>query len=327
MESLLPVGLLIWDGEPILDKYVTISELIEEFSLELISGENGLQRRVNTPEINRPGLALAGFLMHFPVERVQVLGRTEMAFLSSMSEDEVFRRITALCQAGPVPCMVVTRELELRPALRSAMQQALVPLLRTTSSTPKFVGQLTTFLDLRLAPEILVHGVLVDVYGIGILMTGASGIGKSETALELLKRGHRMVADDAVEIRQISDDTLVGTAPPLLQHLLEIRGLGVLNAMTLFGAGAIRTHKRIEMIIELEAWQDDRPYDRLGLDEEKRKIHDVELTCLTVPVRPGRNLAIIIEVAAMNQRLKRMGYNAARELSEKLMSSMEEQEF
>jgi len=323
----LPVGLLIWDGEPILDKYVTISELIEEFSLELISGENGLQRRVNTPEINRPGLALAGFLMHFPVERVQVLGRTEMAFLSSMSEDEVFRRITALCQAGPVPCMVVTRELELRPALRSAMQQALVPLLRTTSSTPKFVGQLTTFLDLRLAPEILVHGVLVDVYGIGILMTGASGIGKSETALELLKRGHRMVADDAVEIRQISDDTLVGTAPPLLQHLLEIRGLGVLNAMTLFGAGAIRTHKRIEMIIELEAWQDDRPYDRLGLDEEKRKIHDVELTCLTVPVRPGRNLAIIIEVAAMNQRLKRMGYNAARELSEKLMSSMEEQEF
>lgn len=323
----MPVGLLIWDGEPILDKYVTISELIEEFSLELISGENGLQRRVNTPEINRPGLALAGFLMHFPVERVQVLGRTEMAFLSSMSEDEVFRRITALCQAGPVPCMVVTRELELRPALRSAMQQALVPLLRTTSSTPKFVGQLTTFLDLRLAPEILVHGVLVDVYGIGILMTGASGIGKSETALELLKRGHRMVADDAVEIRQISDDTLVGTAPPLLQHLLEIRGLGVLNAMTLFGAGAIRTHKRIEMIIELEAWQDDRPYDRLGLDEEKRKIHDVELTCLTVPVRPGRNLAIIIEVAAMNQRLKRMGYNAARELSEKLMSSMEEQEF
>ncbi|MHB1684265.1 MAG: HPr(Ser) kinase/phosphatase [Bacilli bacterium] len=310
-----------------MDKYVTISELIEEFSLELISGENGLQRRVNTPEINRPGLALAGFLMHFPVERVQVLGRTEMAFLSSMSEDEVFRRITALCQAGPVPCMVVTRELELRPALRSAMQQALVPLLRTTSSTPKFVGQLTTFLDLRLAPEILVHGVLVDVYGIGILMTGASGIGKSETALELLKRGHRMVADDAVEIRQISDDTLVGTAPPLLQHLLEIRGLGVLNAMTLFGAGAIRTHKRIEMIIELEAWQDDRPYDRLGLDEEKRKIHDVELTCLTVPVRPGRNLAIIIEVAAMNQRLKRMGYNAARELSEKLMSSMEEQEF
>ena len=327
MDCLLPVGLLIWDGEPILDKYVTISELIEEFSLELISGENGLQRRVNTPEINRPGLALAGFLMHFPVERVQVLGRTEMAFLSSMSEDEVFRRITALCQAGPVPCMVVTRELELRPALRSAMQQALVPLLRTTSSTPKFVGQLTTFLDLRLAPEILVHGVLVDVYGIGILMTGASGIGKSETALELLKRGHRMVADDAVEIRQISDDTLVGTAPPLLQHLLEIRGLGVLNAMTLFGAGAIRTHKRIEMIIELEAWQDDRPYDRLGLDEEKRKIHDVELTCLTVPVRPGRNLAIIIEVAAMNQRLKRMGYNAARELSEKLMSSMEEQEF
>ncbi len=310
-----------------MDKYVTVAELIEEFSLELISGETGLQRRVRTPEINRPGLALAGFLMHFPVERVQVLGRTEMAFLSSMSDEEVTRRVTDLCLAGPVPCLVVTRDLELRPALRSAMQQAVVPLLRTTSSTPKFVGQLTTFLDLRLAPEILVHGVLVDVYGIGILMTGASGIGKSETALELLKRGHRMVADDAVEIRQISDDTLVGTAPPLLQHLLEIRGLGVLNAMTLFGAGAIRTHKRIEMIIELEAWQDDRSYDRLGLDEEKRRIHDIELTCLTVPVRPGRNLAIIIEVAAMNQRLKRMGYNAARELSEKLMSSMEEQEY
>lgn len=299
-------------------------ELVEALRLEVVSGRQGLERQVRSSEINRPGLALAGFLKYHPAERVQVLGRTEIAFLTEMNVDEATEQAARLCGFSETPCLVVTRQMEIRSILEDACAKAGIPLLRTPHSSPKFIGQLTTFLELHLAPEALVHGVLVDVYGIGILMTGASGIGKSETALELLKRGHRMVADDAVEIRQISEDTLVGMAPPLLQHLLEIRGLGVLNAMTLFGAGAIRTHKRLEMIIELEAWQDDRPYDRLGLDEEKRKILDVELTCITVPVRPGRNLAIIIEVAAMNQRLKRMGYNAARELSEKLMSSMSE---
>lgn len=306
-----------------MDKYVTVAELKEELDLELIVGEEGMERPIRTTEINRPGLALAGFLMYFPAERVQILGRSEMAFLSSMSEEEIHERISRIFMNDHLPCIVVSRSMDIQQIILADARQAGIPVLRTKLSTPKFISQLTTFLALRLAPETLVHGVLVDVYGIGILMMGSSGIGKSETALELLKRGHRMVADDAVEIRQI-EDTLVGMAPPLLEHLLEIRGLGVLNAMTLFGAGAIRTHKKIEMIIELEVWDDAKPYDRLGLDDQKKKILGVELTSIIVPVRPGRNLAIIIEVAAMNQRLKRMGYNAAKELSEKLMASLQE---
>ncbi len=306
--------------------FVSVAQLVEELNLELIGSGIGLARTINSEEINRPGLGLAGFLVYYPSDRVQVLGRTELAFLSSIDAMDARERLKRICSFEQTPCIVVTRNQEISDELREEAEQYGVPLLRTRLSTPKFIAQITTFLELHLAPETLVHGVLVDVYGIGILMTGSSGIGKSETALELLKRGHRMVADDAVEIRRISEDTLVGMAPPLLQHLLEIRGLGVLNAMTLFGAGAIRTHKKIEMIIELEAWQDDRSYDRLGLDEDKRRILDVDLTCLIIPVRPGRNLAIIIEVAAMNQRLKRMGYNAARELSEKLMSSMDAHE-
>ena len=307
-----------------MDKFLTVRDLMEALPLETVGEGYGLSRPVRSPEIHRPGLALAGFLQYYPAERVQVLGRTEMAYLSSLDRQGLRERVGAMCSYEDTPCIVVTRHLEIDDAIASLARQGGIPLLWTKLSTPKLVAQLTTLLELRLAPETLVHGVLVDVYGIGILMTGSSGIGKSETALELLKRGHRIVADDAVEIRQTSEDTLVGSAPPLLQHLLEIRGLGVLNAMTLFGAGAVRTHKKIEMIIELEAWQDQRSYDRLGLDEAKKKILDLELTSLIVPVRPGRNLAVIIEVAAMNQRLKRMGYNAARELSEKLLSTMKE---
>jgi HPr kinase/phosphorylase len=301
---------------------VTVRELVELLQAEVEGGEQGLERPVRSPEIHRPGLALAGFLKYFPTERVQVFGRTETAFLESVSPVEAKLRIDAMCSYRDIPCFVVTRGIEPNVMLLRSAAAARIPILKTKLSTPKFVQKVTTFLELRLAPETLVHGVLVDVYGIGILMTGQSGIGKSETALELLKRGHRMVADDAVEIRQVSEDTLVGSAPPLLQHLLEIRGLGVLNTMTLFGAGAIRTHKRLEMVIELEAWKDDRPYDRLGLDDQKTKILDVELTSLVVPVRPGRNLAVIVEVAAMNQRLKRMGYNAARDLSNKMIESL-----
>jgi len=301
-----------------------VQELLEELAVDIVGTAIGLERPVTSAEINRPGLALAGFLMYYPAERIQVLGRTEMAFLSSLSQVERKERFARLCGYENTPCVIITRGMEVDVDLLAAAEAVGLPILRTRQSTPKLIAQLTTLLELRLAPETLVHGVLVDVYGIGILMTGSSGIGKSETALELLKRGHRLVADDAVEIRQVSEDSLVGSAPPLLQHLLEIRGLGVLNAMTLFGAGAIRTHKKIEMMVDLEAWQDNRSYDRLGLDDNKHKILDVELTSLVVPVRPGRNLAIIIEVAAMNQRLKRMGYHAARELSEKLMSSMEE---
>lgn len=191
-------------------------------------------------------------------------------------------------------------------------------MLGTNMVTTRLTAAISNYLEERLAPETLQHGVLVDVYGIGILITGSSGIGKSETGLELIKRGHRLVADDAVVIRQISDESLIGSAPPLLQHLLEIRGLGVLNAMTLFGAGAVRTHKRISLVIHLEAWRENHAYDRLGIDQETMKILDLEVPMVTVPVRPGRNLAVIVEVAAMNFRLKGMGLDAARAFTAEL---------
>lgn len=190
--------------------------------------------------------------------------------------------------------------------------------------TTRFSSQLTNFLESKLAPTTAVHGVLVDVYGIGVLIIGKSGVGKSETALELVKRGHRLVADDCVEIRQEDQDTLVGNSPELIEHLLEIRGLGIINVMTLFGAGAVRSNKRITMVVNLETWDSKKQYDRLGLDEEKMKIIDTEITKLTIPVRPGRNLAVIIEVAAMNYRLKRMGVNAAQQFTERLTDVIED---
>jgi HPr kinase/phosphorylase len=192
--------------------------------------------------------------------------------------------------------------------------------------TTRFSSRLTNFLESKLAPTTAVHGVLVDVYGIGVLITGKSGVGKSETALELVKRGHRLVADDCVEIRQEDQDTLVGNSPDLIEHLLEIRGLGIINVMTLFGAGAVRSNKRITLVMNLEIWDSKKQYDRLGLDEEKMKIIDTEVTKLTVPVRPGRNLAVIIEVAAMNYRLKRMGVNAAQQFTERLSDVIEDGE-
>ena len=193
----------------------------------------------------------------------------------------------------------------------------------TNVPTTRFSGMLTNFLEGKLAPMTAVHGVLVDVYGIGILITGKSGVGKSETALELVKRGHRLVADDLVEIRQVAKNVLIGKAPELLEHMLEIRGVGIVDMMTLFGASAIRGDKRILMVIDLEVWDPDKKYERLGLDEEKMKIMDSELTKLTVPVRPGRNLSVIIEVAAMDYRLKRLGVNAAEEFSNKLNTVIE----
>jgi len=199
-----------------------------------------------------------------------------------------------------------------------------IPVLRTPASTTILASRITGFLENKLAPSTTIHGVLVDVYGIGILISGTSGIGKSETALELVKRGHRLIADDAVEIRQTADHVLVGNAPELIRHLLEIRGVGIINMMTLFGAGAIRNVKKISLVIKLETWQQDKQYDRLGLDEETTRIIATDIPLVTIPVRPGRNLAVIVEVAAMNYRLKRMGYNAALQFTNKLTETLAE---
>lgn len=304
---------------------VRTKDILEKFQLELISGEEGINRPITMSDISRPGIEMAGYFNYYPAERIQLLGKTELSFFNQLSASERASRMEQLC-TDITPAIIVTRGLEVPPELVEASERESVPVLRVTMKTTRFSSRLTNFLESKLAPTTAVHGVLVDIYGVGVLITGQSGVGKSETALELVKRGHRLVADDCVEIRQEDQDTLVGTSPELIEHLLEIRGLGIINVMTLFGAGAIRGHKKISLVIYLEIWDPKRQYDRLGLDEEKIKIIDTEIQKLTIPVRPGRNLAVIIEVAAMNFRLKRMGVNAAQQFTDRLSDVIEEGE-
>lgn len=296
---------------------VRTEDIIKHFDLELVSGEEGIHKVITTTDLSRPGLELSGFFDFYPAERLQILGRTEISFIEQLTEGQRKERIEVLCNPT-TPAVIVTRGLDAPKELIEASSKYSVPILKTTMKSTRFYSRLTNYLEEKLAPMTAVHGVLLDINGLGVLITGQSGVGKSETALELVKRGHRLVADDSVEIRQIDDDLLIGSSPELLEHLLEIRGLGILNVMTLFGAGAVRPNKKIALAIYLELWDKDKHYDRLGLDEEKMKILDTEITKITVPVRPGRNLAVIIEVAAMNYRLKKLGMNAAETFTERL---------
>jgi HPr kinase/phosphorylase len=284
-------------------------------------GEEGLKRYITVADLNRPGLEMAGYFDYHPSERVQILGKTELTFFTTLSDDERRDRMERLCTGEP-PCILITRGMDVPVELMTAAGEKQTPVLRCDVNTTTLASQLTDYLEHKLAPSTTIHGVLVDIYGIGILISGSSGIGKSETALELVKRGHRLIADDAVEIRQSAPNVLIGNAPELIKHLLEIRGVGIINVMTLFGAGAIRNNTRINVVINLEIWQQDKQYDRLGLDEETTRIIDTDVTLVTIPVRPGRNLAVIVEVAAMNYRLKRMGYNAAQQFTNKLTETL-----
>ncbi|MEH7413729.1 HPr(Ser) kinase/phosphatase [Neobacillus drentensis] len=302
---------------------VRTKDIYEKFNLELISGEEGINRPITMSDISRPGIEMAGYFEFYPAERIQLLGKTELSFFQELSPNDRASRMERLC-TDITPAIIVTRGIDVPKELIEASERESVPVLKTNMVTTRFSSRLTNFLESKLAPTTAVHGVLVDVYGIGVLITGKSGVGKSETALELVKRGHRLVADDCVEIRQEDQDTLVGTSPDLIEHLLEIRGLGIINVMTLFGAGAVRSNKRITLIMNLEIWDAKKQYDRLGLDEEKMRIIDTDVPKLTVPVRPGRNLAVIIEVAAMNFRLKRMGVNAAQQFTDRLSDVIEE---
>ena len=302
---------------------VRTKDLIEKFDLELISGEEGINRPIMTSDLSRPGLEMAGFFEYYPAERVQLLGKTELTFFSQLSTSEKRDRMERLC-TDITPAIIVSRDLEIPVELIEASNRESVPVMKSNLKTTRLSSRLTNYLESMLAPSTAMHGVLVDVYGVGVLITGKSGVGKSETALELIKRGHRLVADDCVEIKQEDENTLVGSAPELIEHLLEIRGLGIINVMTLFGAGAVRSFKRITIVMNLELWDPNKQYDRLGLDEEKIKIIDTELPRLTIPVRPGRNLAVIIEVAAMNFRLKRMGLNAAEQFTNRLSDVIED---
>lgn len=304
---------------------VRTKDIIEKFNLELISGEEGINRPITMSDISRPGIEMAGYFEYYPKERIQLLGKTELSFYEKLSAKDRQARMDQLC-TDVTPAIIVTRDLEVPSELIEASERESVPVMRACHKTTRFSSRLTNYLESKLAPTTAVHGVLVDIYGIGVLITGKSGVGKSETALELVKRGHRLVADDCVEIRQEDQDTLIGHAPELIEHLLEIRGLGIINVMTLFGAGAVRSFKKIALVMNLELWDQNKQYDRLGLDEEKMKIIDTEVTKLTVPVRPGRNLAVIIEVAAMNFRLKRMGVNAAEQFTNRLTDVIEDGE-
>ena len=296
---------------------VTTRDVMEKFDLQIISGQEGIGRYITTSDISRPGLEMAGYFTHYPANRVQLLGMTELSFFELLPEADRRDRMMQLCSQN-TPAIIISRGLEVPPELIAASNENHVPVLKTKLTTTRFSSRLTNFLESKLAPTTAIHGVLVDVYGIGVLLIGKSGVGKSETALELVKKGHRLVADDCVEIRQESENLLIGSPPPLLEHLLEIRGIGIIDIMTLFGASAVRSYKRITLVVELENWDSEKSYDRLGLDEEKMRIIDTNLTKLTIPVQPGRNVSVIIEVAAMNYRLKKMGVNAAEEFSRRL---------
>ena len=296
---------------------VTTKDVIEKFNLKLVSGHEGVGRYITTSDISRPGLEMAGYFTHYPANRVQLLGKSELSFFEMLPKDQKNDRARKLCREN-TPAIIISRDLEVPQEFIDATAEANVPLLVSKQKTTQFSSQLTNFLESMLAPSTAIHGVLVEIYGIGVLIIGKSGVGKSETALELVKKGHRLVADDCVEIRQEAEGLIIGSPPPLLEHLLEIRGIGIIDIMTLFGASAVRPFKRITLVVELELWDPTKNYDRLGLDEEKMQIIDTKVTKLTIPVQPGRNVSVIIEVAAMNYRLKKKGLNAAEEFARRL---------
>lgn len=300
---------------------VCIKDLLENFKLELIAGEDGIHREIVKSDISRPAFEMTGYFKFYPAERLQLFGKTEMAYFLSLDVEEQLDRLEKLC-TDITPGIVVSRGMEIPDLMIETANRTGVPILQSPFKTTRVISRLTSFLEAKFAPFTAIHGVLVDIYGIGILIRGQSGIGKSETALELVKRGHRLVADDSVEIRQEDYDSLIGSSPPLIEHLLEIRGLGIIDVMSLFGAGSVINYKKISLVINLETWDQKTAYDRIGADVTTMKIMDVDIPISTIPVRPGRNLAVIIEVAAMNYRLKRMGINPAEEFTNRLANAI-----
>jgi HPr kinase/phosphorylase len=297
---------------------VSLGKIVKEFSLEVLSVPMDISEiMISTPEINRPGLHLAGYFEFFDEKRIQIIGKSEESFLDRFAPEKAEERVEEFFSHKPA-AVVICRNLEIPTQYIELAQKYGVPLLRTKDSTSSFSAALIAFLNLNLAPRVTRHGVLVEVYGEGILLLGESGVGKSETAIELVKRGHRLIADDAVEIRRVSDKSLVGTAPDNIRHFIELRGIGIINASRIFGAGAVKLTEKIDLIINIEQWDVNKVYDRMGLESQTTSILDLEIPSLTIPVKPGRNLAVIIEVAAMNNRQKKLGYNAAEDLLRKL---------
>ncbi len=299
-----------------------LSKLCEEFSLEKIYVPETFEDiMITTPEVMRPGLALAGFFEIFDADRVQIIGNAERRYLESLPAEQRRAHIFDYIHAHPIAVIVSTGG-EPFPDMLEAARAVEVPILRSQEKTSPLMATIIASLNNHLAPRLTQHGVLVEVYGEGLLLVGDSGVGKSETAIELVKRGHRLIADDAVEIKRVSDKTLVGTAPEIIRHYVELRGIGIVDVRRLFGMGAVKMTERIDLVINLETWIQGKMYDRSGLDEETTDILGLKIPSITIPVKPGRNLAIILEIAAMNNRQKKMGYNTAEEFNKKLMAQM-----
>ena len=293
-------------------------DLVRALKLDILVKSKTPTLNIETPEVNRPGLQLAGYWDYFAYERPQLLGKAETSYLEMLPCEERQARIAKLLSFD-LPCVIICRHLECFPEMLTIAQERGIPIYRTDQSTTKAQIALISFLNNYLAPHQTCHGGLVDIAGVGLLITGDSGVGKSETALELIKRGHRLVADDVVNIRRVSDNRLVGEAPEMIRHFMEIRGIGIIDIATMYGVGAIIRSKSIDMNVHLELWQQGKEYDRLGLNEVTTTILGVEVPKLVIPIHPGRNLAIVLEVAALNFRLKQMGYNAAQELAHRHM--------
>ncbi|MBR1864605.1 MAG: HPr(Ser) kinase/phosphatase [Ruminococcus sp.] len=305
---------------------VSVEEIVKQLKLELLyAPENISELKVTDNDCNRPGLQLMGFYEYFNAERVQICGNMEFAYLASIDEATRYQRLDALF-ATKIPMFIVARSHELYPEMMEIAAKHGVPIARTADSTTAFIASLIGYLNVELAPRITRHGVLIEVYGEGLLIIGESGVGKSETAIELVKRGHRLVADDAVEIRKTSSRTLVGQSPDNIRHFLELRGIGIINTRRLFGMGAVKVSEKIDLVVELEPWDSKKIYDRMGVDNEYTSILGIKIPSLTIPIKPGRNLAVILEVAAMNNRHKKMGYNAAAELLQNLGLEMDTKE-
>ena len=299
-----------------------IDKIVEKMELEAITPDIDTSDKIVTvPDINRPALQLAGFFDHFDSDRVQVIGRVEEAYMATLDKETRLSRYEQLLSCN-VPCIVYCRGMDADAEMVEMARKYQIPLFKTSKQTSSFEAEIIRWMKVMLAPCISIHGVLVDVYGEGVLITGESGIGKSEAALELIKRGHRLVTDDVVEIRKVSDETLIGTAPEITRHFIELRGIGIIDVKTLFGVESVKETQGIDMVIHLEDWDKEKEYDRFGLEEEYTDILGNKVVCHNLPVRPGRNLAVIVESAAVNWRQKKMGYNAAQELYNRVQNSI-----
>ena len=300
------------------DFSVSLEQIIKELSLEVVFVPTDAKDIfISSNEINRPGLQLAGYFEYFDARRIQIFGISEISFLESIEKDRAQEIMDAYFAQKPA-AVVIARGLELDNDYVEKAKKHGVPILKTKDTTSGVASALIAFLNLELAPRITRHGVLIEVYGEGILLLGESGVGKSETAIELVKRGHRLIADDAVEIRRVSNKSLVGSAPDNIRHFIELRGIGIINASRIFGVGAVKLTEKIDLVINLEHWDSNKNYDRMGLEDQTTEILGLSVPAMTVPVKPGRNLAVIIEVASMNNRQKKLGYNAAMDLLKKL---------